>query len=280
MLERGKLTTQDHHEILTKLGLTKVQAEVYLTLTKLHEAPIKVISATAKIDRAHVYQVMRGLQEKGLVQKILATPNRFKAISLQEGMKILLERKAKEFTEIEEKAIKAVQSMQQNKNEDDLQNSEDQFVLIPGKETHNREFIKLFKNTQINYDGIFSRQDDFCWYMLKEHEDGKDGVTRMLLHKGVKIRLIVCNPENKNLPRAVLKTFRDLSKIGDLKIKFAVSCTAPMFGIIDNKAIFRNTGSAHEWMEKPSLYSTNRRLVEIAQGYFENMWQISVEKDL
>ncbi|MCX7596749.1 MAG: hypothetical protein N2235_23995 [Fischerella sp.] len=186
--------------------------------------------------------------------------------------------KLKSSLKLKKKQQKQYKKIQQHKIEDDLQNSEDQFVLIPGKETHNREFIKLFKNTQTSYDGIFSRQEDFCWYMLKEREDGKDAVSIMLLERGVKIRIVVCNPENKKLPREVSRIFRNLNRKGNLRIKIA-TCTAPMFGIIDNKAIFMNIGPAHEWMEKPSLYSTNRCLVDMAKGYFEKIWQTS-EREL
>src|SRR4030042_703709 len=129
-------TQEEDYETLIKLGLTKLQAEVYLTLTKLGTACIKTISDTAKIDRAHVYQVIAKLQEIGLVQKILSTPNLFKAISLQEGLQILLERKAKEFSEIEEKTQETIQKIKEVTVVDILQKNDCQFIIIPGKETH------------------------------------------------------------------------------------------------------------------------------------------------
>jgi len=247
--ENKVIDREKNLDILIQLGLTKLQAKVYLTLTKLGKTSVKTISDTTKIDRAQVYQVIAKLQEIGLIQKILATPILFKPISLQEGMQILLERKAKEFSDIEEKTIKIIQKNRENKIENPFQNNEDQFMLIPGKETHNREFIKLFENTQTRYDGIFMRHQDFCWCVLG---DGKDGVTSKLLDKGVKIRLIVCNPENKSIPEDVSKIVRYINKKGTYRIKYTKLCAAAMFGIIDDKAVFMHVGSESEWMEKPT----------------------------
>ena len=44
--------------ILTKIGLTPLQAQVYLTLAKLNEASIKSLSTESKVDRANAYRVL------------------------------------------------------------------------------------------------------------------------------------------------------------------------------------------------------------------------------
>ncbi len=269
------MTTQEDHETLTNLGLTKLQAEVYLTLTKIGKAPVKTISDTAKIDRAHVYQVIIKLQEIGLVQKILATPNLFNALSLQEGMQILLERKKTEFSEIEEKTKETIQKIKENKPENSPID-EFQFTLTQGNDTNFYVFNKLFENTQISYDGFFICQDDFCSMTLR---DGRDGIVRKLLDRGVKFRLIVCNPENKKVPKEVSKIVRRLNKNGTYNIRYTKACAAAMYGIIDGKEIYMHVGSATEWREKPSLQSNNPCLVAMAQGYFEQMWQISTENE-
>lgn len=264
----------ENAKTLVRLGLTKLQAKVYLTLTKLRTASVKTIAENAQIDRSHVYQLVNKLQKIGLVQKILSNPNLFKAISLQEGLQILLERKTEELSELGERTKEMIQRNNENRNENEFQDTNSEFTLIPGREVHIRVFVKLFEKTQTSYDGIFIRQEDFCRYILM---DNREGTTKKLLQRGVKFRLLVCNPENNRLPPRVSKIIMKLNEKGTFNIRYRVSPAAAMFGIIDKKDLFINIGSASDWMEKPSLQTNNPSLVDIAQGYFEHMWHISAK---
>jgi DNA-binding MarR family transcriptional regulator len=267
------VTAQKCQETLTKLGLTKLQAEVYLVLTNIGNASAKTIANTTKIDRAHIYQVTAKLQEIGLVQKILAAPNLFRAISLQEGLQILLERRNREFAKMEAETIDEIKKIKETKPEDVL-NEEDQFTLIPGKEMHFRVFTKIFGKTQTSYDGIFIRLEDFCRYLANTMEEA--GITLMLLDRGVKFRLIVCNPENRDIQPKVSSIIRSLNKDGAFDIRYKTSTAAAMFGIIDKKELYMHVGSADDWREKPSLQSNNPCLVAMAQGYFDQMWETAI----
>jgi sugar-specific transcriptional regulator TrmB len=91
-------------KVLRQLGLTALQAQVYLTLSKLGKATIKTIATTARIDRANAYRVMSKLMKLNLVEKMITNPIVFKAVGVNEALQMLLERKAKEYQEIEAKA--------------------------------------------------------------------------------------------------------------------------------------------------------------------------------
>jgi sugar-specific transcriptional regulator TrmB len=268
------MSLQDEcNEVLIRLGLTNLQATVYLSLCRLGRVSIKTISNDTKIDRAHIYQVINRLQEIGLVQKILKNPNLFESISLQEGLQILLERKDKEFTVTRQDTETTITKLRNYKSED-LPNDDCQFVLIPGKEAHSRVFNKLFEKTQTTYDGIFLRQEDFSNLIIFRKEDH----TYDLIEKGVKIRLVVCRSNKKDFPTSeVTRIIKKMNTDGLFQIRYSNLCAAAMFGIIDKKEIYINVGSASEWKEKPSLRSNNPRLVAIAQGYFDYLWRESTE---
>jgi sugar-specific transcriptional regulator TrmB len=87
-------------QTLTRLGLTILQAEIYLTLTKLEKATIKTLSTTTKIDRANVYRIVSKLQELRLVEKMITNPTVYKAVPIQDGAPMLLERQTQEYQEI------------------------------------------------------------------------------------------------------------------------------------------------------------------------------------
>lgn len=263
------------NSVLIKLGLTNLQATVFLAINKLGKASVKTISNDTKIDRAHIYQIINKLHEIGLVQKILNNPNLFEAISVQEGLQILLERKNKEFAEIRHNAKTTITKLR-NHEPEDCPTDDCQFILIPGKEAHFRVFRRIYQKTRTTYDGIFTHHEDFSKTII--FRERMENETYDLIEKGVKIRLIVCRSEKKAFPTTeVTQVIKKMNKNGLFQIRFANPRAAAMFGIIDKKEIYLNVGSESDWKEKPSLRSNNPQLVAIAQGYFNYLWRESTE---
>jgi sugar-specific transcriptional regulator TrmB len=77
-------------EVLNGLGLTTLQAKTYLAIAILEKATVKTISKTAKIARQEIYRVTSELQEKGLIEKIIATPVEYRAIPVHDAINVLL----------------------------------------------------------------------------------------------------------------------------------------------------------------------------------------------
>jgi len=64
-------------ELLTKLGLTSLQARVYLALDKIKIETAKGIANITEIDRANIYRILSSLQSIGLVEKKLTPGQSF-----------------------------------------------------------------------------------------------------------------------------------------------------------------------------------------------------------
>ena len=58
------------HQILTNLGLTPVQARVYLALVESGPLRISAISKASDVARPDVYRILSNLEKIGLVEKI------------------------------------------------------------------------------------------------------------------------------------------------------------------------------------------------------------------
>jgi sugar-specific transcriptional regulator TrmB len=90
--------------ILTQLGLTPRQAEVYLTLCKLEYATARTCAKRLQIARAEIYRAIPILEKLGLIKRIITTPTTFKATQLTEGLSILLQRNIEKHNKIQAKA--------------------------------------------------------------------------------------------------------------------------------------------------------------------------------
>ncbi|KQC06317.1 MAG: hypothetical protein APR54_01840 [Candidatus Cloacimonas sp. SDB] len=65
---------------LTKLGLSDIEAKVYLALLKKRNLPVKEISSTARINRTQTYDVLAKLVEKGMCVEIFGNVKKYEAI--------------------------------------------------------------------------------------------------------------------------------------------------------------------------------------------------------
>jgi sugar-specific transcriptional regulator TrmB len=90
-------------EALTSLGLTILQAKVYLALVKSGSSTIREISKTSDVARQDLYRITSELQKLGLVERVIANPTEFRAIELTGGISILLQRVHEKEAEIRKK---------------------------------------------------------------------------------------------------------------------------------------------------------------------------------
>ncbi|ERG88391.1 MAG: putative transcriptional regulator [halophilic archaeon J07HX5] len=72
-------------EMLQQLGLKEYESKSFVALTRLSEATAKKISEDSEVPRTRVYDAVRVLETKGLVQIQHSNPQQFRAVSISEA---------------------------------------------------------------------------------------------------------------------------------------------------------------------------------------------------
>lgn len=87
------MNDQSNHEqaieLLQQLGLKEYEAKAFVALSRLPQATAKEISEISAVPRTRVYDAVRVLETKGLVEIQHANPQRFRAVSIDEAAKTL-----------------------------------------------------------------------------------------------------------------------------------------------------------------------------------------------
>lgn len=265
----GMLQDEDV-QALTSIGLTVLQAKVYLALVTLGQATIKTISKTAEVARQDIYRITSELQEYGLVEKIIATPNEFKVIPLKEGMSILLQRIHEERAEADRKVMQLVERYKDNNEKANLIEKEPQFVLVPEKDV-SLSIKRAIENAQTSVDTITTlirfRTGIFDF----------DEIVTEALKRGVKFRFIIDKPEDqKSLP----EISKALIKNPLLKIRYGHHPPLAVVGIFDRQEVIISISTIMGLDETPVLLSNNPCLLLMAQNYFEMTWITAAEPNL
>ena len=76
-------------ELLQKLGLKEYEARCFVALSQRSQATAKEISGTSEVPRTRVYDAIRVLESKGLVEVQHASPKQFRAVSVGEAVETL-----------------------------------------------------------------------------------------------------------------------------------------------------------------------------------------------
>jgi sugar-specific transcriptional regulator TrmB len=76
-------------ELLQRLGLKEYEAKSFVALTRRQEGTAKDISETSDVPRTRVYDAIRVLESKGLVETQHSNPQLFRAVSIDEAVNTL-----------------------------------------------------------------------------------------------------------------------------------------------------------------------------------------------
>lgn len=76
-------------ELLQQLGLKEYEAKSFVALTRRQNGTAKDISETSEVPRTRVYDAVRVLESKGLVETQHSNPQMFRAVSIDEAVNTL-----------------------------------------------------------------------------------------------------------------------------------------------------------------------------------------------
>jgi sugar-specific transcriptional regulator TrmB len=246
-----------------ELGLTFLQAKIYLTLCQVGSASIKTVYKNAEIARQDVYRVMPTLEELGLVERVLATPIMYKATAMKKGLHFLLDKKTKEIVEIKKKTEELIEEMQEVNNMPCLE--EAQFYIISSERCLQKMFDERESNSQTSIemcidDWKFVRARSF--YRLQEFKKA--------LKRGVKIRILVSGQKDGlNLDKHI----KELTMSPLFEIRYLIVPTVKMV-IYDNNQMGLYVGTTLQ-SGVPSLWTNHLLFIKLMKSDFEEFWKNS-----
>ncbi len=248
-------------QTLMELGLTLLQATVYLTLVKLRKADAKRISKASNVARSDIYRIMPKIEKMGLAEKILGKPTMYEATPIKGALSILLQNKKKEYAEIEQKTGTLLNNFH-DIDLQDFQKMDSQFKVTSEWTLIKKMHGKMIQSAQTSID--ITVPIKFLQKMLDDHGT----YLKEAKKKGVKTRAIIQKVGEKT-PSRKTKTLAT-----NLFTEVEYVSYTDLFGmhIFDKKEatlnIFSGKGGS-------SLWSNDPHVVKIAETYFEHMWNES-----
>jgi sugar-specific transcriptional regulator TrmB len=99
------MISKEDIEVLTTLGLSPLQAKVYLATANLDDATVQKISEITQLARQQIYTAAKELEEIGLIEEIVGRSLKLNNIPISDAVSILLQREYRKRVEAETKAL-------------------------------------------------------------------------------------------------------------------------------------------------------------------------------
>jgi len=259
-------------ELLTGLGLTSRQSKIYLAIARLEMATAKTISRLSGVRRENVYRIIPQLQDVGLIEKIIDTPVRFRAIEVRDAVLILLDQRIKQTDKLQKEAKIVIKNFKKTCAHNGINDEEKtEFILIPKKMALVHRKIQSINNAEKSVDIITTLK------RLSQAGPNYFIPANKALERGVTIRVITEKPEKKlELPingKSTQKIKEQYYKI----FRYSKQPIRNVIIIIDRKEVYIFTTPHLRLEESPALWSNNLSLIDITQNYFEKLWNDSLE---
>lgn len=256
---------EEDFQFLMDIGLTKTQAKTYLSLLKLGETDGNSLAKNAEVSRQIVYRTLDQLQEKGLVEKKIGRPYKFRATPLKHGLQIIMSQRRRQYQEIREKAkvyLKKMQNYQKATNEGHKYT----FTYIEGRERIIQLYRLYHKRTKLQIEGITTlpRFSQIVHYSFKEFI--------LALNRKVKIRVVMEKPKYKYNFSEEIKAL--LAK-PNFKLKFSNNPLRTNLAVFDNKETTINYFPSKPLGESPILVTNHPSFTSMAQDHFKLLWKSS-----
>lgn len=261
---------QDEVQILTRLGLTSNQAKIYLALCKSGISNAKQVSKNSSVERSETYRIIAKLENLGLIERIISVPCKFRAISSQNAVSVLMKSRIEETSELQTLAKELLLNFKNNSAGTALKEGGSQFILM-SEEAATLRKKKAFEKTQRSLEMVTSWKRFLRAVMVIYNRE-----IAKALQRGVEIRVITDKPEDE---KSVSDTIKHLKKYPVFKVRYSLDPPTAIILVNDKEEGWVSTCAKAELTKGFCLWTNNTCLLSILQDFFEILWLKAIEYD-
>jgi sugar-specific transcriptional regulator TrmB len=261
------LIDEEDMRLLTEMGFTKTQAEIYLILLRLGETDVRTLSNKADKPNPEVYRTLNELQRKGLVEKEISAPSKFTATPLQFGLQMLMDQKERQFKETQKRVKEFLWKNQSCPiKKPPLQKR--MIIVLEGKGKLMQTMKNEHDNVQRTGDIITTLQRwlqilDFCFQDYLE-----------ALDRGVKYRVVIAKPAGEITFPENIKSL--LAEPG-FELRLSEESIKINSAVFDENEATINFFEGKSLMESPIIWTNHPGFIQMCQEHFDKVWKSSLK---
>lgn len=263
-LREKMMIAEEYVKILAELGLTLTEAKVYMSLLGLKIATANLINHRSNVARQEVYRVLSDLEKKGLIEKIIDRPTKFRAIPANNAISILLQRKTEHHHRLRKKAIKHFRNFEIDCEETSPHKIDTKLIMLSKSQTNPTSQIdKLGKAVEDAQKSVLcsTTLPLFAKIKFKNEHTWKKAVKRK-----VKFKIIIGKKPNQ---KSELNLSSELKNTDYFELRWSPTVLPVCVLLVDEREAFCRLGCTGK---HPVLWSTDPNFVSLIKDYFDMKW--------
>jgi sugar-specific transcriptional regulator TrmB len=244
-----------------QLGLTRIQANIYLNLLLNGKAEARNIAYWASAPRTEVYRALNELQENGLVDRELGCPLKFTAVPPSLGLQAFIDNKLQNINQMQ-KNLKNFSDEFESNTEPNPER-EYKIISIEGKK-------RIISKIKQQHDAAKSSIDiiTFLPRFLYIANQCMDNYSRAVA-RGVKYRIILGMPnDTQDLPPEIKKAHNN----ENTTVKKIVGSPQVNSAVFDGEQMNFSYYPDRRIVESPLILTNHPCLVGFALNSFQRTW--------
>jgi len=263
------LLPEEYVDILAQLGLTHTEAKVYIALLCLKSATARNIHETVKIARQDAYRLLSNLEEKGLVEKVIAKPTRFRPIPAEDAISILFQKRKEQNRQQWKKAKQAFKNFKVDSIGTATLEKSANFILLSKSEANLMGHVDKPREA---IDGAKKSVMGLMTFGLFMKVQLNDEHWKNAVRRGVKLQVMISGRSGE---KARLALDPVLKNNDYFEIRWDSTPLQAAILLVDDKEAFFRTGVSSE---DPVLWSADPSFVAMVKDYLKMKWK-SLEKN-
>ncbi len=245
---------------LLEYGLTEAESKIYIYLARRGPSPAGEIAKALTIRRGQTYNILKALQERGIVEGVAGRPIRFSAIPLPKAIDVLLEahrQRERLMKKIKPELLSVWQSTILTRAEEV---EEEKFQFLRGIEGIYRKAAEIISEGKKNMIMIASERALYQVDRLGVLEE-------------------MCEVSRRDIEVRVLAEVtpgvqRIVANMGKIPVKSYGDYPTPHFLIVDERQIIFLTRPLEsvDPREATAIWTNSPMLIRTMQRLFEDMW--------
>ncbi|MEM1515105.1 MAG: helix-turn-helix domain-containing protein [Candidatus Bathyarchaeia archaeon] len=258
------MSTNDIVSTLQSFGLTRMQVQIFIYLTKMGPSSVSTLSNALRTNRMNIYRNLKKMQNMGLVNVIPGKPIKFSAVSASTALETLLSAARSKVLEMENKYTQILEELSRVSSQQEEHTIETRFRIHCGRRNVYSVMMQMLEKSEREVCLLTTPTD-----LIRMTFYGFNDLLKKLSVRGVKIKILT-NITDKRVALGLKDYIRYATlRHSDMDIK-------AQFLIIDEKVAFTSLSfddaTDLDSESDSGFWTDSPHYVQSIKAFFEISW--------
>jgi sugar-specific transcriptional regulator TrmB len=256
------------HSRLREYGFSKEEAEVYVFLTAMGPTPARVIARRFSVNRMRAYRVLKGLEDRGLIQRIMGRPVRYVAAPAADVLSRSVEEAKQRLSALEADEKRVLEDLAKIRTREPEAAEEPRFRIYQGRQQVYELLSQMGGRVKREVNLVTTSLD-----LLRLSFWGLDDMLIRLGKEGKQVRMLVQVDES---------SVEEVERImGDVEVRH-ISVPSPVrFAIVDDGEILTSVAMDDSMSmttdDDTGLWTNAPSFIAAIKIFYESLWSLAPE---